>query len=88
MNNDILLIRNKEQFKRLCEHHRLVRILTDGKTLYAWNAEEAEHKEVRAKLLLSDEFIGFFFFFGVLYSSINAVGSQNIKEKLIKNWLS
>ena len=59
MNNYQIL--NKEQFKRLCEHHRLVRILTDGKTLYAWNAEEAEHKEVRAKLHLSDEFIGFLF---------------------------
>lgn len=88
MNNNILPILNKEQFKRLCEHHRLVRILTDGKTLYAWNAEEAEHKEIRAKLHLSDEFIGFLFEKGVLYSSINAVGSQNIKEKLIKNWLS
>lgn len=87
MDKTYLMITNN-QFKRLREHHRLVRILTDGETLYAWNAEEAEHKEVRAKLHLSDEFIGFLFEKGVLYSSINAVGSQNIKEKLIKNWLS
>ncbi len=87
MDKTYLMITNN-QFKRLCEHHRLVRILTDGKTLYAWNAEEAEHKEVRAKLHLSDEFIGFLFEKGVLYSSINAVGRQNIKEKLIQNWLS
>ena len=40
--------------------YKLVRILTDGETLYAWNVEEAEHKEVRAKLHLSDEFVGFF----------------------------
>ncbi len=86
--NNILPMLNKEQFKRLCEHHKLVRILTDGKTLYAWNAEEAEHKEIRSKLHLSDEFIGFLLENGMLYSSINAVGCQNIKEKLIKNWLS
>ena len=45
---------------RLCVRYKLVRILTDGETLYAWNVEEAEHKEVRAKLHLSDEFVGFF----------------------------
>ena len=83
MNNYQML--NKEQFKRRCENHKLIRILTDGNTLYAWNAEEAEHKEVRAKLHLSDEFVSFLFEKGVLYSSINTVGSQNIKEKLIKN---
>lgn len=60
MNNDILPIQNKEQFKELCVRYKLVRILTDGETLYAWNVEEAEHKEVRAKLHLSDEFVGFF----------------------------
>lgn len=87
MDKTYLMITNN-QFNRLCEHHRLIRILTDGETLYAWNAEEAEHKEIRSKLHLSDEFIGFLFEKGVLYSSINAVGSQNIKEKLIKNLLS
>lgn len=66
MNNNILPMLNKEQFKRLCEHHKLVRILTDGETLYAWNAEEADHKGIRSKLHLSDEFIVFLFEKGVI----------------------
>ena len=52
-------IQTKTELEGLCNKYKIVRILYNGKDLYVWKADEADHSFVKNYIDNSDSFYGF-----------------------------